>query len=105
MKFGQSFDRVLVLAAANVRLRWHEFRCPACRAAREAIRERHPNWRVSDVSHRASEGHRDVVAVYYTQPPVISFPAPYLLVAVSRDGTIEELPDDIESPYAIRGRK
>jgi hypothetical protein len=97
---------LLVAAAVSVaRQAWHQFRCPACRAARQAVRDRHPGWRVSDAWHRASEPERDVVAVFYMPPGVLIMPAPYLLVAVGRDGTAEELPDDIESPYAIRGRK
>ena len=94
-----------VAAGSMVRDAWHQRRCPACKAARQAIRERHPDWRVSNAQHRASEPHRDVIAVFYMPPPVWCEPAPYSLVAVGRDGSTEELPDDIDSPYAIRGRK
>jgi hypothetical protein len=84
---------------------WHQMRCPACRAARQAVRRWHPDWQVSDASHRASEAVRDVVAVFYMPPRVRIKPTPYILVSVGRDGAAEELPDNIESPYYIRGRK
>ncbi len=53
----------------------------------------------------ATEPTRDVVAVIYQSPGLMVKPAPYVLVAVGRDGVAMELPEDIESPYAIRGRK
>lgn len=84
---------------------WHQYRCPACRVARQAMRERHPDWRISDAWHRASEPTRDVVAVFYELPRMVHFPTLYRLVVVNHDGVIEELPDDMDSPYMIRGRK
>jgi hypothetical protein len=94
-----------VAAVFTARDIWHQTRCPACKAARQVIRERHPDWQISSSQHRASEPHRDVVAVFYMPPRVWCEPTPYCLVAVGHDGMIEELPDDIDSPYAIRGRK
>jgi len=97
---------LLVAAAVSVaRQTWHQLRCPACRTARQAVRRWHPDWRVFDAWHRASEAAREVVAVFYMPPQVLIKPAPYVLVAVGRNGVAEELPDEIESPYAIRGRK
>ena len=39
-------------------------------------------------------------------PPGVTAPAaPARHTAAGRDGAFDELPDDIDSPYAIRGRK
>ena len=85
---------------------WHHARCPACRAARQAMRERYPACHVSGSSHRATEPGRVVVTVFYSPPsPTVVRPEPYWLVAVVAGGEVEELPDDPESPYRILGRK
>jgi hypothetical protein len=84
----------------------HHLGCKSCRLARQAIRDRHPTFRVGGSEHRAWEADRDVVAVFYKEPRVVCFPPAYRLVAVVHDGSlIEELPDDRDSRYAIRGRK
>jgi hypothetical protein len=85
---------------------WHWYRCPSCRIAKGAVTEWHPDWRAVGTSHRATEVERDVVAVFYRLPRVVTFPTPYCLVAVNRTSRIAvELPDDDNSVYAIRGRK
>lgn len=92
-----------LLAAPDV---WHWLRCPACPAARRAVAGWHPGWRVAGASHRAAEPDRDVVAVFYQDPPVMYEPPRYRLVAVDRrSGVATELPDDPDSPYAVRGLK
>jgi hypothetical protein len=51
-------------------------------------------------------GNREVIAVFFKQPNVVSFPPQYKLFAVAPDGRhAEELSYNSESPYWIRGRK
>jgi hypothetical protein len=97
---------ILIVALASIAWQaWHEARCPSCQAARKAVRKWHPDWRVSAASHRATECDRDVIAVFYEPRDVVIQPAPYVLVAIWRSGSVEELPNGVESPYYIRGRK
>lgn len=94
-----------LMVVSMARETWHQFRCSACRTAAQAVRVWHPDWKVFGASHRATEPDRDVVAVFYMPPGGLIEPSPYRLVVVRRNGAAEELPDDFESPYAIRGRK
>ena len=95
-----------VVVALDLR---HQARCPYCRSAREAVQALHPDWRVWTTlthSHRASEPDREVVAIFYQQPNIVTEPPPYVLVAVSRDCFhCEMLTEDSESRYHIHGRK
>lgn len=84
---------------------WHTARCTSYRAARRAVREWNPRWEVTDSNHRASEPERDVVAVFYQDPPSHCEPSPYVLVAVGRSGEIEGLPVSANPQYALMPRK
>lgn len=96
---------VLTLAA----IAWaftHDRRCPACRAVKEFLKGRHPDWRLEATSHRAFEHERTVVAVFYQPAKLLITPTPYQLVSVNRDMTsFEELPSTPGSPYALWNRK
>jgi hypothetical protein len=87
----------------------HQARCACCRAARAAVQVVHPDWLVWTVqthSHRASESAREVIAVFYQEPKVISEPPRYVLVAVPHNGDrCEVLPDTPHSPYRLLGQK
>lgn len=83
----------------------HGQRCKSCRAARHALHALHPDWKIVESKHRATETNRDIVAVFFEQPPVKIEPIPYVLFAVDRSGRAEVLSDDQGSPYEIRGRK
>lgn len=77
-----------------------------CPMARRVMKERHPNCRVTGSQHRASEADRDVVAVFYSPPPrTVIEPPPYWLVAVGRNGVVEELSDEAGSPYRMTNYK
>lgn len=76
------------------------------RIAIQSFSTSHPEWRVTGTKTLAREPHRFVVAIFYKEPINVSFPPSYLMYAVARDySSVEELPDDPDSPYALRGRK
>jgi hypothetical protein len=76
------------------------------KAVRSYFRQKHPTWRVLETRTLARETGRFVVAVFYEEPNLVSFPPPYQLFAVSIDSLeVEELPTDPDSPYWLFGRK
>lgn len=79
---------------------------PACRAARDHLAARQPEWQVwtGIRSHRATEDARTVVAVFFQTPDRITRPPRYKLFAVGHDsGDIVELPTIQDSPYRLGG--
>lgn len=82
---------------------WHAYRCPVCRAARRAVLDGHPDWRIRYCRHRAAETDRYVLAVHYQRPEMAFRPIRYVLVAVDRaSGVAEELPESAQSVYGIK---
>jgi hypothetical protein len=80
----------------------------ACRAARDYLAARRPEWKVwtGIRSHRATEDDRTVVAVFFQIPGQPTRPARYELFAVSHDlSEVRELPGTPDSQYFIRGYK
>jgi len=78
---------------------------PTCRIAEQWLQEQHPEWWIR-ASVLAREESRDVVAVFYQEPPDFVRPPPYRLLAVSHDlGQVEELPCTLDSPYVFRNRR
>jgi hypothetical protein len=86
---------------------WRSRQCSYCRAARQALKNAHPDWIVTGgCTHRAIEAGRIVVAIFYQDSKLRSRPLPYQLFGVSRDCTgVEESATDPSSPYWINGRK
>jgi hypothetical protein len=76
------------------------------RVVQNCCKQMHPTWERLETRTLAIEPGRVVVAVFYEEHNVISFPKQYQLYAVSNDcRNVEELPTDPDSPYWIFGRK
>lgn len=79
---------------------------PVCKAAREALQHKHPDWAIRGTQLVRKEATRCVVAVFYEEPKIVVRPTRYKLLGVDNELLcVEELPCDGNSPYWIRGRK
>ncbi len=70
------------------------------------LQEKYQSFIFFDATLRADEKERFVYAVFYEEPNIISYPADYKIVAVSKNGgNISELELPPTSPYWIKGKK
>jgi len=78
----------------------------AKKLAEAFVRSRHPAYKLGRSIFRAQDGTKYVIAIFFSEHGVHDIPGRYLLITVVDDtGECEEIPDPLESPYAIRGLK
>lgn len=78
----------------------------AKKLAEAFVRSRYPAYTLGRSIFRAQDGTKYVIAVFFSEQGVHDVPGRYLLIIVVDDASeCAEIPDPLESPYAIRGLK